>query len=123
MKYFFLVKKSYDKFPEILYSCKDPRDKYTLILKYVDEHKIKSVCEKTEFKPHEVGEGVHLVRVGDDEFVSKEVANTGYLFDYWTMSKIDRINILEFDVQDSVSDADKLTNTMKELVLKIKKKK
>jgi hypothetical protein len=110
-------------YTEILYSCKDPRDKYTLILKYVEEHKIKSVCEKTEFKPHEVGEGIHLVRVGNDEFVSKQVVNTGYIFDYWQLSKIDRINILEFDVQDSVSDADKLTNTMKELVLKIKKKK
>lgn len=123
MKYFFLLRKKYNEFPEILYSCKDARDRYKMILKFVEENKIKSVCDSpSEFKPHEAGEGLHLVKTGDDEWVSKENVNTGYLFDYWQLSKIDRINIVGFEVVDDVNDLDGKSIIMKELVLKTKKK-
>lgn len=122
MKYFFLLRKKYNKFPEILYSCKDARDRYKMILKFVEENKIVSVCESKEFKVHEAGVGLHLVKTGDNEWVSKEIVNTGYLFDYYEFSKIDRINIVEFDVVNNVDDLDDMSIAMKELVLKIKKK-
>jgi hypothetical protein len=94
-----------------------------MILKFCEENKIVSVSESpSEFKPHEVGEGIHLVKTGDNEWVSKEIVNTGYLFDYWQLSKIDRINIVEFDVVNNVDDLDDKSITMKELKLKIKKK-
>ena len=121
--HYFLIRKKYDKFPEVLYSCRDSRDRYKMILKYCDEHKIKSVCDSpTEFKPHEAREGLHLIKINNDEYVSKEVVNTGIVFDYWAMSKIDRINIVGFEVVDDVNDLDDMSVAMKELKMKIKKK-
>lgn len=122
MKYFFLLGNKVNEESKIFYSVKDYRDRFTMILKYVDEKKIKTISEEEEFKPWEVKEGLHLVKVRDEEkWCVYEVSNTGYLRDYYEAEKIGTIEYQEFEVQDKVSDADVLTNTLKELVIKLNK--
>ena len=122
MKYYFLLETNNDGDTEVLLSCKDYRNKFTLVLKYVDEKKIKSINDEHEFAPWEVKDGLHLVKIKDDVWEVHEVVNTGIIRDYWVNCCVGKIFIQEFDVKDTVDDADALTNALKELAVKIRKK-
>lgn len=121
---FFLLEKKFNEFPTILYSCKGYADKYSLILKYFEDKKIKEIVENKNFKPFQSGAGLYLVR--DDkninEYIVYEVVNTGYVRDYYEFVKTDRVCIVEFEPTDRVSDDDTVSTVMKELVIKTKKK-
>ena len=105
-----------------MYSCKNAKDKYSLILKYHEEKGIKEIVENKNFKPWESGEGLYLVQDDKikDEYIVYQVANTGYLRDYFEFVKTDRVNIVEFEPTDKVDDSDTKTTVMKELKVKTK---
>jgi len=119
---FFLLEKGYNEFSKILYSCKNQKDKYSLVLKYYQEKKIKEIVENKNFRPWESGEGLYLVQddKNTDEYVVYQVCNTGYLRDYFEFVKTDRLNIVEFEPTDKVDDSDTKTTVMKELLVKTK---
>jgi hypothetical protein len=120
MKYSFLILKDKDEYPKILYSVKDPKDKYSMLLKLTQDFNIVKIISNRDFKPLEItSKGLYLVGDGG-EFVVYEFANTGFLRDYWEYVKGERINIVDFDVVDVVSDADTKTNVLNELLLKKK---
>ena len=120
MKYSFLILKDKNEYPKILYSVKDPKDKYSMLLKLTKELNIIKIISNRDFKPLEITtEGLYLVGDGG-EFDVYEFANTGYVRDYWEYVKGEKINIVEFDVVDVVSDADTKTNVLDELLLKKK---
>jgi hypothetical protein len=122
VKYNFLIEEKDMESVKILYSVRDYRDRYTLILKYIDDNKIKSVNEEDDFTPWEVKDGLHLVKIKEDLWELHEVVNTGIIRDYWVNCCVGKVSIQEVDVKDKVDDSDVLTNTLKELVIKIKKK-
>jgi hypothetical protein len=117
---FFLIEKKFDEFSKILYSCKDAKNKFSLVLKYYEEKKIKEVVENKDFKPWESGTGLYLVRddKNTDEYIVYQVCNTGYLRDYFEFVKTTRVNIVEFKPTDKVDDSDTKTTVMKELLIK-----
>jgi len=117
---FFLLEKGYNEFSKILYSCKNQKDKYSLVLKYYEEKGIKEIVENKNFRPWESREGIFLVQddKNTDEYIVYQVCNTGYLRDYFEFVKTTRVNIVEFEPTDKVDDSDTKTTVMKELLIK-----
>ena len=118
MKYFLLLEKKYDEFPTVQYSVAERANSFHMIIKYIEDNNIKTVLDMVDFKPHVLGVGSYLVRVAKDEYIVYDVANTGIIRDYFEFCKINRVNIVEFDITDKISDIDDVSILMKELKLK-----
>lgn len=120
---FFLLEKKFSDYASIKYSVKEKADCFSMIIKYISENKIKSLVDENKFDPWNTGEGLHLVRSEKkpNEYIVYEVINNGYVRDYYSFCKVDRVNIVEFEITDKVDDADNMTVAMKELLLKNKK--
>lgn len=122
MKYYFLLRKKYDKYPEIISSTKHKNKIIHMVLHYMEKEDIQSLVKKEDFKPYELKDGLVLVEDTPHEYLLYEVKNTGYVFNYYEWSKIDRLNVIEFDLLDDTNDDDTITSTMKELLVRYKEK-
>lgn len=123
MKYYFLLRKKYDKFPEIISSTKHKKKIIHLILHYMEKNQITMLVKQQDFDALTLGEGKVLVEQSPQEYFLYEIVNTGIIRSYYEFSKIDRLNVVEFDfIEDQEDLTDDITATMSELLKRYKEK-
>jgi hypothetical protein len=123
MKTYFLLRKKYNEFPNIISSTKNKNKVIHMVLHYMEKEGIQMLVKKHDFDPLTLGEGKVLVEQSAQEYFLYEIVNTGYIRDYMEFSKIDRVNVIEFDMLNDEEDlTDDITATMKELLVRYNEK-
>ena len=122
MKYFFLISQKNDEHPQILYSCKERKNIFELVLKYYTDNDIKGIIDSESFEPWSLQEGSYLVSQSraNNDFMVYKVMNTGWVRDYLEFEKVARIILTDHELTDRPTDNDDKTNVMTELRAKYK---
>lgn len=122
MKYFFLVSQKDGERPEILYSCKERKNIFELVLKYYTDNDIKGIIDSESFEPWSLQEGSYLVSQSraNNDFMVYKVMNTGWVRDYMEFERVARIILTDHELTDRPTDNDDKTNVMTELRAKYK---
>ena len=102
MKFYGLILKEYNKYPKVLYTCKEQKDAVKLVLKYYIDNGLAGIIKHKEFKPNELGAGRWLVADNKDntEYLEYQVVNSGWVRDYFEFWKVNRLNIVEIDISN-----------------------
>ena len=122
MKYYFLVSQKDGERPELLYSCKEKKNVFELVLKYYADHKIKGIIDEQSFEPWSLEEGLYLVsqNKANNDFMVYSVMNTGWVRNFMEFEKVARLVLTEHDLTDRPTDSDDKTIVMTELRAKYK---
>lgn len=115
---YFLLQKKYDEYPSILYSVKDKGKIIHMILKYLEDNDIRAIIPTQDFEPLTLGVGKYLVEENKNEYIEYEVIDTGIIRSYMEFSKINRLNVVNYEVREEVDDTDDVSATMKELLVR-----
>jgi len=122
MKYFFLVSQKEGHRPELLYSCKDRKNIFELVLKYYADHNIKGIVDEASFDPWSLEEGSYLVSQNkmNNDFMVYSIKNTGWVRNYMECESLARIVLTEHELTNRPTDSDDKTIVMSELRAKYK---
>lgn len=117
MKYYFLIYQEEHKRPEILYSCKDRKNIFEMVLQYYSDHNIKGIVDEQSFEPWSLEEGKYLVSQNkmNNDFMVYSLVNRGWVRYYIEAEVVGRIILTEHELTDRPSDNDDKTNVMTEL--------
>lgn len=121
MKYYFLIERDeITKQSKVLLSVKEKKNILKMVLKYMENMKIKTLVKKEDFKLPHIAEGEYAVEQSPLEYSVYSVVNTGILFDYFEFTVLNTLKVQMFDVTDDISDSDDVSTVMNELTVRSK---
>ena len=119
MKYFFLIERDeITKESKILFSVKERKNILKMVLKYMENMKIKNLVKKEDFNLPHITDGEYVVEQSPLEYSIYSVVNDGILFDHYEFSVLNTLKIQEFDAMDDISDNDDVSTVMNELTVR-----
>jgi len=119
MKYYFLIERDeITKQSKILLSFKEKKNILKMVLKYMENRKIKNLVKKENFNLPYITDGEYVVEQEQMEYNVYSVANTGILFDYFEFTVLNTLKVQGFDVTDDISDSDDVSTVMNELTVR-----